>query len=62
MLGRLIYHSFIVNNSQGSPKYGMENLLPGSKELVEELRSDIFDSFNFLNNQAEPRGLRPSSY
>ena len=45
MLGRLIYHSFIVNNSQGPPEIRNGEFIARIKRLVEELRSYIFDSF-----------------
>ena len=45
MLRRLIYHGFIVDNSQGSPEIRNGEFITWVKRLVEELWSDIFDSF-----------------
>ena len=47
MLRCLIYHGFIVDNSQSPPEVWDGEFIARVKRLVEKLWSDIFDSFNF---------------
>ena len=45
MLRSLIYHGFVVDNSQSTPEIWDKVLVIWGKRLVEELWSYIFDSF-----------------
>ena len=45
MLRSLIYHGFVVDNSQGTPEIRNGEFIARIKRLVKELWSDVFNSF-----------------